>query len=58
MSDKDRQKKDHKRKDKENKAMRERGNPRQQEALPRHQAKDESNLTEIRDDNRRAQALV
>jgi hypothetical protein len=45
MSDKDRQKKDHKRKDKENKAMRERGNPRKQEALPRHQAKDESNLT-------------
>jgi hypothetical protein len=46
MSDKDRQKKDHKRKDKENKAMRERGNPRKQEASPRHQAKDESNLTD------------
>jgi hypothetical protein len=46
MSDKDRQKKDHKRKDKDNKAMRERGNPRKQEALPRHQAKDESNLTD------------
>ena len=46
MSDKDRQKKDHKRKDKENKAMKERVNPRRQEALPRHQAKDESNLTD------------
>jgi hypothetical protein len=46
MSDKDRQKKDHKRKDKENKAMRERDNPRKQQALPRHQAKDESNLTD------------
>jgi hypothetical protein len=46
MSDKDRRKKDHKRKDKENKAMRERVNPRKQEALPRHQAKDESNLTD------------
>ena len=54
----DRQKKDRKRKDKETKAMRERGNPRKQQASPRHQAKDESNLTEIRDDNRRAQALV
>ena len=46
MSDKDRQKKDHKRKDKENKPMRERGNTRAQEASPRHQAKDESNLTD------------
>jgi hypothetical protein len=46
MSDKDRRKKDHKRKDKENKAMRERVNPRKQEALPRHQSKDESNLTD------------
>jgi len=47
MSDKDRQKKDHKRKDKENKAMREaQRNPRKQQALPRHQAKDESNLTD------------
>lgn len=26
--------------------MRERGNPRRQEASPRHQAKDESNLTD------------
>ena len=46
MSDKDRQKKDHRRKDKDNKAMRERVNPRKQEASPRHQAKDESNLTD------------
>ena len=47
MSDKDRQKKDHRRKDKDNKAMREGpGNPRKQQALPRHQAKDESNLTD------------
>lgn len=46
MSDKDRQKKNQRRKDKENKAMRERGNPRKQEASPRHQAKDESNLTD------------
>ena len=46
MSDKDRQKKDHKRKDKDNQAMRERENPRKQEANPRHQAKDESNLTD------------
>ena len=46
MSDKDRQKKDHYRKDKQNKAMREHENPRKQEASPRHQAKDESNLTD------------
>jgi hypothetical protein len=45
MSDKDRQKKDHKRKDKENNAMMDaQGNPRKQQASPRHQAKDESNL--------------
>ncbi len=46
MSDKDRQKKDHARKDKENKAMREQENARKQQASPRHQAKDESNLTD------------
>ncbi len=46
MSNKDRQKKDHRRKDKDNKAMKERVNPRKQEASPRHQAKDESNLTD------------
>jgi hypothetical protein len=46
MSDKDRQKKDHQRTDKKNKAMRERENPRLQTAQPRHQVKDESNLTD------------
>jgi len=47
MSDKDRQKKDHKRKDKDNKAMREaQGNSRKNQASPNHQAKDESNLTD------------
>jgi len=46
MSDKDRQKKDQKRTDKKNKARRESENPRLQTAQPRHQAKDESNLTD------------
>jgi hypothetical protein len=46
VSDKDRKKKDHKRKDKENKEMRERVKARKQEALPRQQAKDTSNLTD------------
>ena len=47
MSDKDRQKKDHRRKDKDNKVMREaQGNSRKQQASPSHQAKDESNLTD------------
>ncbi len=46
MSDKDRQKKDHERTDKKNKAMRERENDRVQGAEPRHQARDESNLTD------------
>ena len=46
MSDKDRAKKDHMRTDKKNKAMREGENPREQRAEPRHQAKDESNLTD------------
>jgi len=46
MSDKDRQKKDHQRTDKKNQAMRERENDRRQTAAPRHQAKDESNLTD------------
>ena len=47
MSDKDRQKKDHGRKDKDNKAMREaQANPGRQQASPRQQAKDESNLTD------------
>ena len=46
MSDKDRQKKDHMRTDKKNQAMHERENPRTQQAEPRHQARDESNLTD------------
>jgi len=46
MSDKDRQKKDHQRTDKKNKAMHESENERRQIASPRHQAKDESNLTD------------
>lgn len=46
MSDKDRQKKDHERTGKKNEAMRERENSRLQTASPKHQAKDESNLTD------------
>ena len=46
MSEKDRAKKHHERTDKKNKAMRERENPRTQRAEPRHQARDESNLTD------------
>ena len=46
MSDKDRQKKNHERTDKKNKAMHDRENPRAQTASPKHQAKDESNLTD------------
>jgi hypothetical protein len=46
MSDKDRQKKDHMRTDKKNQAMREHENERTQQAEPRHQARDESNLTD------------
>jgi hypothetical protein len=46
MSDKDRQKKDHERTDKKNKRRRDSENARLQTAQPRHQAKDESNLTD------------
>ena len=46
MAHKDRNKKDHQRKEKKTKAMRERENPLAQRASPRHQAKDESNLTD------------
>ena len=46
MSDKDRQKKDGGRKDKKNQQMHERENEVVQEARPRHQARDESNLTD------------
>ncbi len=48
MSDKHRAKKDHERTNKKNKAMRERENARVQVAAPKHQAKDESNLTDSR----------
>jgi hypothetical protein len=48
MSDKDRAKKDHQRTNKKNKAVRERENERVQTASPKHQAKDESNLTDSR----------
>ena len=43
MSDKDRQKKDHKRKDKENKAMREGRSSLEQEPRPLHDVKQKSN---------------
>lgn len=46
MSDKDRNKKDGQRKDKKNQAQRERENDRVQEAQPRQQARDASNLTD------------
>ncbi len=46
MSDKDRNKKDGQRKDKKNQARRESENDRVQEAQPRQQAKDASNLTD------------
>ena len=46
MSEKDRQKKDNKRTEKKNKAMRESENPRAQKANPPQQAKDVSNLTD------------
>jgi hypothetical protein len=46
MSEKDRAKKDHQRTEKKNKQMRERENPQTVGALPRNQAKDQSDLTE------------
>lgn len=46
MSEKERQKKDHKRTDKKNKAMRDSENPRRQTANPPQQARDVSNLTD------------
>lgn len=46
MSEKERAKKDHERTEKKNKQMRERENPRAVGAMPRTQAKDQSNLTE------------
>ena len=52
MSDKDRNKKDHERKDKKNKRMHERENPQALGAAPRQQAKDESNLNEVTTDDK------
>lgn len=46
MSEKERQKKDHKRTEKKNKARRESENPRVQRANPPQQARDASNLTD------------
>ncbi|HYX30599.1 MAG TPA: hypothetical protein VE863_18835 [Pyrinomonadaceae bacterium] len=46
MSDKDRQKKDHQRTDKKNKALKDSESHRLQTASPRRQAKAESNLTD------------
>lgn len=48
MSDKDRAKKDHERTDKKNKRMRERENDDAVGAAPREQARDQSNLNELR----------
>ena len=50
MSDKGRAKKDQRRTEKKNKAMREHENPRTVGAAPRHQARAESNLSEERND--------
>jgi hypothetical protein len=47
MSDKDRNKKDHERKDKKNQRMHERANRETLGAAPREQAKDQSNLDEV-----------
>lgn len=46
MSEKERQKKDGRNKDKKNRAMREKENPRLQTANTKQQAKSESNLTD------------
>ena len=46
MSEKERAKKDHERTEKKNRQIRERENPRAVGAMPRTQAKDQSNLTE------------
>lgn len=47
MSDKDRNKKDHERKDKKNKRMHDRENRETLGTAPRQQARDESNLNEV-----------
>ena len=48
MSEKDRAKKDHERTDKKNKRMRDRKNEQAVGAAPREQARDQSNLNEVR----------
>lgn len=48
MSEKDRAKKDHQRTDKKNKRMREHENQQAVGAAPREQARDQSNLNEVR----------
>jgi hypothetical protein len=53
MSDKDRAKKDHMRTDKKNQTMHERENERTQRAVPRHQVRDESNLTDTENPDER-----
>ena len=58
MSEKERAKKDHERTDKKNKRMRERENPRSVGAMPRTQAKDQSNLTEETSDAKQKSGQV
>ena len=53
MSDKDRKKKDHRRKDKKNKRMHERENPQTLGAAPRNQARAQSNLSEVTTNDKR-----
>jgi hypothetical protein len=55
MSDKDRQKKDHKRKDKENEAMREAQAQRKQQASPR-KIRDQSDVPDSQPDIKRRSA--
>jgi len=56
MSDKDRQKKDHNRKDKENKAMREAQSQRKQHASSRRRGKDQSDVPDSQPDIKRRAA--
>lgn len=53
MSEKDRNKKDHQRKDKKNKRMHERENPETLNAKSPQQARDQSNMNEVRHRNTR-----
>jgi hypothetical protein len=56
MSDKDRQKKDHKRKDKENRAMREAEGERKQVAAPRRSGKESDDVPDSQPDSKRRRA--